>query len=174
MDGCFSCGLPAAFCPVDDVSVCKECAKRIAMLVFRASSHVVAGIWSVTGSPPGAHQRPVPPASYDPQEVERLFAEFMRGVEKQLAPQDMQAHLDLAVAFCEMGLHGDALREAAVTLQAALAMNRRESETPKDRYVMNDGKMVDAALKVLLTAPLLKEEGLRVLRSALHSERELN
>jgi hypothetical protein len=165
MDGCFSCGRAAMFSPVDDVSVCLGCAKRIAVFVIRASSDRVDGIWFLTGSPPGAHQRPVPTVSLDPKEIERILAEFERGLEKQLGAEDTLAHLDLAGAYREMGLLGDALREAAVALHSTVAHDRREAD---------DSGIARAALKVLLTAPLLKQEGLRVLREALRAQVELN
>jgi len=44
-------------------------------------------------------------------DVEEVFAKFKEGVEKQVAADDSQTHYDLAVAYKEMGLIDDAIRE---------------------------------------------------------------
>ena len=43
--------------------------------------------------------------------VEEVFAKFKQGVETQVAEDDSQTHYDLAVAYKEMGLIDDAIRE---------------------------------------------------------------
>jgi hypothetical protein len=47
---------------------------------------------------------------------EEVFAGFRAGVEKHIRSEDAQTHLDLAVAYGEMGLMADAVREAAIAL----------------------------------------------------------
>jgi tetratricopeptide (TPR) repeat protein len=44
-------------------------------------------------------------------DVEEVFQKFKEGVEKQVAADDSQTHYDLAVAYKEMGLIEDAIRE---------------------------------------------------------------
>jgi hypothetical protein len=46
-------------------------------------------------------------------DLERVFTEFKRGVEKAISVDDAQTRLDLAIAYAEMGLMHDAVREAA-------------------------------------------------------------
>jgi hypothetical protein len=79
-----------------------------------------------------------------------LFAEFKRGVERVLSAEDVESHLNLGLAYREMGLCADAVREAAVALLAA-----RDEATRK------------TALEMLLTEPLLQRGGLEVLRARL-------
>jgi tetratricopeptide (TPR) repeat protein len=47
----------------------------------------------------------------DQVDVEDLFAKFKEGVAKQIDVDDGQSHYDLGVAYKEMGLLGDAIRE---------------------------------------------------------------
>jgi len=91
-------------------------------------------------------------------DAEKVFDEFKRGVEKTISPNDQQTQLDLARAYSEMGLHCDALREAAI---AVLAMSASEATT-------------EAALKVLLTAPLMRDGGLVALCRRLAADNKLN
>jgi tetratricopeptide (TPR) repeat protein len=44
-------------------------------------------------------------------DVEEVFAKFKEGVAAQVSPDDTQSHYDLGVAYKEMGLHEDAMRE---------------------------------------------------------------
>ncbi|HRG99121.1 MAG TPA: tetratricopeptide repeat protein, partial [Polyangiaceae bacterium] len=44
-------------------------------------------------------------------DIEEVFAKFKQGVETQVAEDDSQTHYDLAVAYKEMGLIDDAIRE---------------------------------------------------------------
>lgn len=78
------------------------------------------------------------------------MVELAERVAKQLAPEETDAHYHLALAYREMGLHADALREAAVALEST-----------------DDAATATAALRVLLTEPLLRADGLRVLRERL-------
>lgn len=47
-------------------------------------------------------------------DVEEVFAKFKEGVSKQIGADDSQSHYDLGVAYKEMGLYEDAVREFAV------------------------------------------------------------
>jgi tetratricopeptide (TPR) repeat protein len=44
-------------------------------------------------------------------DVEEVFAKFKEGVAQQVSSDDTQSHYDLGVAYKEMGLHEDAMRE---------------------------------------------------------------
>jgi tetratricopeptide (TPR) repeat protein len=44
-------------------------------------------------------------------DVEQVFAKFKEGVAAQVSPEDSQAHYDLGLAYREMGLHDDSIRE---------------------------------------------------------------
>ncbi len=47
-------------------------------------------------------------------DVEEVFAKFKEGVQKQISQDDGQAHYDLGLAYKEMALHDDAIREFEV------------------------------------------------------------
>ena len=54
--------------------------------------------------------------------VEEVFAAFKAGVAKQISADDAQTHFNLAVAYGEMGLLADAVREAAIALGEAASL----------------------------------------------------
>jgi tetratricopeptide (TPR) repeat protein len=49
-------------------------------------------------------------------DVERVFAQFKKGVEEQVAASDSDTHFDLGIAYKEMGLITDAIREFELCL----------------------------------------------------------
>jgi tetratricopeptide (TPR) repeat protein len=51
------------------------------------------------------------PGPTEPVDVEEVFAKFKAGVAAQIAVEDTQSHFDLGVAYREMGLLDDAIRE---------------------------------------------------------------
>lgn len=61
----------------------------------------------------GAHA-PAPMATQGQVDVEEVFLKFKEGVSKQIGADDSQSHYDLGVAYKEMGLYEDAVREFAV------------------------------------------------------------
>lgn len=61
------------------------------------------------GSPPR-----VSSADVEQVDVEEVFAKFKAGVAKQIAVEDTQSHYDLGVAYKEMALLDDAIREFAM------------------------------------------------------------
>ena len=132
-----ACAFIAAFCsaesalyvPTDECRVCDPCAARIARLAAAATDE----IW--TAKVDEGRERNV--------EAEELAAR----VAKQVAPSDVDSHFHLAMAYRAMGLHGDALREAATALKAA-----------------SDASRTAAVLRLLLTPPLLRDDGVAKLR----------
>ena len=60
----------------------------------------------------------IPESDSDPKaiDVEEVFAEFKRGVEKQLREDDGVARWDMAITYYEIGRTGDAVCEAALVL----------------------------------------------------------
>ena len=52
--------------------------------------------------------------------VEDVFAEFKKGLEKVVTPQDVDTHYDLGIAYREMGLLDDAINEFSVARQGCL------------------------------------------------------
>jgi tetratricopeptide (TPR) repeat protein len=65
-----------------------------------------------------ASDHPARPAAFAEHEqqidVEEVFAKFKEGVAKQISVDDAQSHYDLGVAYKEMGLVDDAIREFEV------------------------------------------------------------
>lgn len=50
----------------------------------------------------------------DVLDVEAVFAQFKKGVEQQIGAEDTDTHFDLGIAYKEMGLLNDAIREFAL------------------------------------------------------------
>lgn len=143
---CSFCDADASFGPHDGARACDPCARRIARLATQSDHRALRAIWSFAGARTVAEKKPerMDAEAPDPDEV---FAAFKRGVDKQLSADDVDSHLHLAIAYREMALYEDAVREAAVALQGT-------RETRK----------VDEALGMLLTAPLLRPGGVGALR----------
>ena len=64
--------------------------------------------------------------------VGEVFAEFKKGTEGVVTPADAETHLDLGIAYREMGLVADALMEAATALQHENKLTR-----PRAREALN-------------------------------------
>jgi tetratricopeptide (TPR) repeat protein len=56
----------------------------------------------------------VPAEPVEQVDVEEVFAKFKAGVARQIGADDAQSHYDLGVAYKEMGLTDDAIREFQV------------------------------------------------------------
>jgi pilus assembly protein FimV len=68
---------------------------------------------------------PAPAAEDDFQySVEEVFAEFKKGLEKVVKPEDVDTHYDLGIAYKEMGLTDDALGEFRVARQGCAGKKR--------------------------------------------------
>lgn len=50
---------------------------------------------------------------------EETFTEFKKGVEKQLSQEDSETHYNLGIAYMEMGLYDDAVREFKIAIKDA-------------------------------------------------------
>jgi len=124
--------------------VCGSCAQRVADLAVDPSET----IWANHGS--SGARAAAPSDVGEAVDTERVFEDFKRGVAKQISKDDAQAHLHLAEAYLEMGLYLDARRAAGVALAA------RSSR-----------RTTDAALRLLLTPPLLPSGALDRLRERL-------
>jgi tetratricopeptide (TPR) repeat protein len=68
----------------------------------------VLGSLELGAPPPGAARGPMPGEQVD---VEEVFAKFKAGVAAQIGEGDAQSHYDLGVAYKEMALLDDAMRE---------------------------------------------------------------
>jgi hypothetical protein len=143
--GCVFCGREPTLTLSPQLHVCRSCAARVADL---AADEVPPDVWAVNGARAAAvDASPPAPEAID---VERVFEDLKRGIAEQISADDAESHLNLAQAYCEMGLYRDARREAAV---AARAPSRTETR--------------EAALRLLLDAPLLLAGGLERLRQRL-------
>ncbi len=56
--------------------------------------------------------------------VEEVFAEFKKGLEKVVKPEDVDTHYDLGVAYKEMGLVDDALGEFSIARKGCLGKRK--------------------------------------------------
>ncbi len=70
-----------------------------------ASLDAIENLDTANGLPPAFNE------AGDQVDVEEVFAKFKEGVAKQVSVDDAQSHYDLGVAYKEMGLIDDALRE---------------------------------------------------------------
>ncbi len=72
-----------------------------------------------------AEAEPVTAAPEDFQySVEEVFAEFKKGLEKVVKPEDVETHYDLGIAYKEMGLVDDAIGEFTVARQGCVGTKR--------------------------------------------------
>jgi hypothetical protein len=94
--------------------------------------------------------RKLPSARPSKGEFEETFPSFKEGVSNAISPDDAASHADLAVAYAEMGLRADALREAGI----ALTITSRSPVT-------------QVALRVLFGSALMTPSGLRALQRRL-------
>jgi hypothetical protein len=159
---CSFCAHEAAFGPFGAVHVCRSCSRRIALLAGDTSSRDV--FWRERRQdedeeaapdnlqvPPYEKQDAVPPARTSsrcltsPDDLD--FAAFKVSVADL---EDPETHWHLAVAYCEMGLYADALREGEFALTMATTDRVR-----------------GGALELLVTRPLLRPGGIERLRAAL-------
>ena len=101
---------------------CTRCLVAIGGFVLRGTGR--ARFW------PAIERAPLPVAPISEAErerryaeytVEEVFAEFAAGM--SMTP-DAETHLDLAIAYREMGLESDALAEAALALQQEVKLSR--------------------------------------------------
>jgi tetratricopeptide (TPR) repeat protein len=102
----------------------------------------------------------------DQVDVEDLFAKFKEGVAKQIDVDDGQSHYDLGVAYKEMGLIDDAIREfetAARDGQRACICNSMIGMVRLERGELNEA--IDAFMAGLASPDKTKEQ-----EAALHYE----
>lgn len=66
----------------------------------------------------------VAPADDYQVSVEEVFAEFKKGLEKVVKPEDVDTHYDLGVAYKEMGLTDDAVAEFAIARKGCLGKRK--------------------------------------------------
>jgi pilus assembly protein FimV len=73
-----------------------------------------------------AEEAPAPAAAEDDFQysVEEVFAEFKKGLEKVVKPEDVDTHYDLGIAYKEMGLFDDAVGEFNVARQGCAGTKR--------------------------------------------------
>jgi hypothetical protein len=130
---CTFCSAAAALVPTDEYQTCWTCARRIARLARHADHPVPLEIWDA-------------PSLARDENMEELAAR----VAEAIAPSDSQSHYYLAVAYREMGMHADALREAALALEQT-----------------DDVMKATGALRLILTEPLIRTSGREALRERL-------
>jgi tetratricopeptide (TPR) repeat protein len=73
----------------------------------------------------GEEDAAAPPAGDDYQvSVEEVFAEFKKGLEKVVKPEDVDTHYDLGVAYKEMGLTDDAVSEFTIARKGCMGKRK--------------------------------------------------
>lgn len=147
---CAFCSASGVVTPIEGVSVCATCARRIGRLAVACTKE----IWSVDAV---SRSNP-PPDPSSPQVAEqpsftKMLRVFQRQVSERIAAEDNESHYHLAHAYRAMGLHEDAVRAAGTALD-----------------VDPPSVPLEQALVLLLTPPLLKEGGLEALKMRLAVE----
>jgi len=56
--------------------------------------------------------------------VEEVFAEFKKGLEKVVKPEDVETHYDLGIAYKEMGLADDAISEFTIARKGCIGKKK--------------------------------------------------
>jgi len=100
-----------------------------------------------------------PRAPTEQVDVEEVFAQFKAGVAKQIDVDDAQSHYDLGVAYKEMGLLDDALREFEVAsrdAKRACVCYSMIGMLQIERGNLNEG--IDALMRGLQTADRTKDQ----------------
>jgi tetratricopeptide (TPR) repeat protein len=59
-------------------------------------------------------EAPAPPAAEGPVTFEEVFAEFKKGIAETLGDEEYETHYNLGIAYKDMGLYDDAIREFEV------------------------------------------------------------
>lgn len=152
---------------------CAGCLTALGRFVRNGSRAVVERIWSSRPSwkpseslgqlvvdEMSALERgpfPDPPDKEFVYSVEEVFADFKKGLEKIAKPEDVETHLDLAVAYREMGLLNDALSEVAIALENGAGRGIRAG---KAVAILFESKMLRVGL----------DEAVASLRGALYPE----
>jgi hypothetical protein len=98
-----------------DAALCAPCVTRLGELLLH---HGHAGLGHLRPSTPARERHLTTEGSLRAPDLGTLLAEFPRGVEMAIRPDDAQAHLDLAHAYDEMGLAEDAFHEYGTALSA--------------------------------------------------------
>jgi len=137
MASCFFCAASASLGPFDGISVCEGCTKRIGALALSNP----APIWSVADSAPMTF---LPRTEAD---TKRALGEF-EGI--RVAPElSLARRVDVIAAFTAKGFYHLAVRDSSRVL------------------IYGDHREKQAVLTMLLASPLLKPEGLDVLKRLL-------
>ena len=135
---CSFCAQPAAYGPFGAIAACEACAKSIGALGRDGDRITLDEIWSSSADVE---------ASHGGDDSEERLAAFKQSVAERISGEDADSHANLAEAYRAMGLHRDAVREAATALSFA-----REARTTA------------YALEMLLSPPLLRTAGFNPLR----------
>jgi hypothetical protein len=157
MEGsCSFCDLATARAPLatrgDPLRVCDACVRVIISIAGDDPRGIAGLIWPARSVAPSKDSRPV-----QLSETEAMLERFKADVYAQISVEDAEAHINLAIAYREMGLLADAVIEAVIALKADI-----------------HGTHAREALQMLLTRPLLLPHGRTVLRDHIHSRGTLH
>lgn len=134
-EACSFCSCGADYGPVEGIGVCDQCARLIATIAGEGDRE----IWS--GTEPDAA------AGASAGSLEESLARFKQGVAGLIPNEDADSHANLAEAYRAMGLHDEAVGEAATALRSG-------RQVP----------VITSALQMLLSPPLLRPDGFVRLR----------
>ena len=110
---------------------CAACLSAVGRFVLEGPRAVVSRIWRAgaqqasdirTNPLAEEHESGSEAAAKVEYSVEEVFSEFTKGLEGVVKPGDAETHLDLAIAYVEMGVLEYAVAEAATALQHGASM----------------------------------------------------
>lgn len=149
MVGCSFCTAPSYAKPLDEISICERCAARVGRLAKGDAGDIWAVVAVSRSTPPGPADATGEQASEQPS-FTKMLRVFQRQVAERIATTDSESHYHLAHAYRAMGLFEDAVRAAGLALDV---------DAPSIPHA--------AALTLLFTEPLLREDGLDRLKKKL-------
>ncbi|MBS2011992.1 MAG: tetratricopeptide repeat protein [Deltaproteobacteria bacterium] len=144
---CTFCRAPSVVTPLEGLSVCATCSRRIGRLAAAGTKEIWA-VDAVSRSSPPPPSSPSPSSSSpDQPSFTKMLRMFQQQVSQRISADDNESHYHLAHAYRAMGLHEDAVRAAGRALDV---------DPPSVPLV--------ESLVMLLTPPLMKDGGMAVLR----------
>jgi hypothetical protein len=139
------------------VMLCRPCAGRVSAFLCGATTALLEGLWghrttastTEAASPSESKEGSAGFNASDVIHLDEVFAAFRAGVARTIHVEDFKAHWDLGIAYTEMGLHADAIRAMATSLD-----ERASQDMAQDAFafVFAPPRAVPDALDVVVAA----------------------
>lgn len=124
---CSFCSAFGDYGPFGTVTICNRCTRRLAAIILEGDD---GDVWADNA------------LAREERAGAELLSRFRAAVSTNISVTDSDSHLNIAVAYREMGLYRDAVREGAIALDGA-----------------QSSAAINSILELLLSAPLLRPRG---------------